>query len=230
MQILTMSDEVVPAIYSLNIKQRFQGVDLILSCGDLPIYYVDFVITMLGVPCFYVWGNHDGPEIQADGQTLYEVRGGTCLEDRSVLHNGILIAGLGGSLRYKEEGRHQYTDSEMMRRAWRLVPQLLINRLRYGRYLDMLITHAPPLGIHNGPDYPHHGFRAFLWLMDRFCPRYLIHGHIHLSYGYDITIQSTYRSTMVLNTAGYRMLKVEPEECREWFIAEQGKQRKLPES
>jgi uncharacterized protein len=210
MQILTISDEIVPAIYSLNIKQRFTGVNLVLGCGDLPIYYVEFVITMLAAPCYYVWGNHDGPEIQSNGQTLDEVRGGVCLEDRCVEHAGLMIAGLGGSLRYKNEGRHLYTDAEMMRRAWRLVPQLLFNRLRYGRYLDMLITHAPPLGIHNGPDYPHRGFRAFRWLIERFSPRYLIHGHIHLSYGYAVTTESTYRNTTVINTAGYRLMSVDP--------------------
>jgi Icc-related predicted phosphoesterase len=212
MQILTISDEIVPSIYSLNIKQRFHGVDAILSCGDLPIYYVDFVITMLGVPCFYIWGNHDSPEMQADGQTLSEVRGGMCLEDRCVAHAGLLLAGLGGSLRYKEDGDHQYTDAEMMGRAWRLVPRLLLNRLRYGRHLDVLITHAPPLGIHNGPDYPHRGFKAFLWLMERFRPRYLIHGHIHLSYGYAMSVQSRYRQTTVINTAGHRLLTIDPEQ------------------
>ncbi|NTV65489.1 MAG: metallophosphoesterase [Oscillochloris sp.] len=210
MQILTISDEIVPAIYSLNIKQRFQGVDLVLGCGDLPIYYVDFVITMLGVPCYYIWGNHDGPEIQSDGQVLHEVRGGLCLEDRTICHGGLTIAGLGGSLRYKNDGYHQYTEAEMMRRAWRLVPQLLFNRLRYGRYLDILLTHAPPLGIHNGPDYPHRGFQTFLWLMERFRPRYLIHGHIHLSYGYNVTTESLYQQTRVINTAGYRMMSIDP--------------------
>ena len=52
MQILTISDEIVPAIYSLNVKQRFQGVDFVLCCGDLPYYYIEFVVTMLSVPVF----------------------------------------------------------------------------------------------------------------------------------------------------------------------------------
>lgn len=210
MQILTISDEIVPAIYSLNIKQRCAGVNLILSCGDLPIYYIEFVLAQLGVPCYYVWGNHDAPELQADGQVLHTVRGGMCLEDRCVVHQGLTFAGLGGSLRYKREGEHLYTEMEMMRRAWQLAPRLFFNRLRYGRYLDVLMTHAPPWGIHNGPDYPHHGFRAFLWLMDHFRPRYLIHGHIHLTYGYDPTTESIYRDTQVINTAGYRIMQIEP--------------------
>jgi uncharacterized protein len=208
MQLLTISDEVVPAIYSLNIKQRFQDVQLILSCGDLPFYYIDFVVTMLSAPCFHIWGNHDGPEIGPDGQEIKEVRGSTCLEGRAVVHQGLLIAGLGGSLRYKPEGGNQYTEAEMMRRAWSLVPALMLNKLRYGRYLDVLITHAPPFGIHNGPDYPHHGFRSFLWLMDRFRPRYLIHGHIHLSYGFGTTTETQFHDTQVINTAGYRLMEL----------------------
>ncbi len=213
MQILTISDEIVPAIYSLNIKQRFGDVDFVLSCGDLPYYYIEFIVTMLGVPLFYVYGNHDGVEILHDGQELTEARGATNLEGRGVRHRGLSIAGLGGCLRYKPDARHMYTDAEMMRRAWRLVPWMLFNNYRYGRYLDILITHAPPLGIHNGPDYPHRGFRAFLWLMDHFRPRYLIHGHIHLSYGYDTGTETMYGDTLVLNTAGHRLLQIEPAEA-----------------
>lgn len=211
MQILTISDEIVPAIYSLNVKQRFPEVGMILSCGDLPYYYIEFVVTMLSVPCFYIHGNHDTPEIHEDGKTVDEARGAVNLEGRGVRHAGLSIAGLGGCLRYKPDGTNMYTDAEMMRRAWRLVPWMLFNNYRYGSYLDVLITHAPPLGIHNGPDYPHRGFRAFLWLMDRFRPRYLIHGHIHLSYGYDGGVMSTYGDTTVINTAGFRLMAIEPQ-------------------
>ncbi len=208
MQILTISDEIVPAIYSLNIRQRFPQVELILGCGDLPFYYLEFVVTMLSVPCFYVFGNHDGPQILEGGEELHEARGAVLLEGRGVRHQGLSIAGLGGCLRYKPDAQHMYTDAEMMRRVWRMVPWMLFNHYRYGSYLDILITHAPPLGIHNGPDRPHHGFKAFLWLMDRFRPRYLIHGHIHLSYGYDSGVESVYGDTTVINTAGYRLLEL----------------------
>jgi Icc-related predicted phosphoesterase len=210
MQILTISDEIVPAIYSLNLKQRYPEVELILSCGDLPYYYVEFVVTMLSVPCFYIHGNHDTPEVQSSGEVVEAVRGAISLEGRGVRYRGLSIAGLGGSLRYRPDGTNMYTDAEMMRRVWRLVPWMLFNNYRYGSYLDILITHAPPLGIHNGPDYPHRGFKAFLWLMDRFRPRYLIHGHIHLSYGFDSSVRSEYGPTTVINTAGYRLLEIEP--------------------
>lgn len=209
MQLLTISDEIVPAIYSLNLRQRLPHVDCILSCGDLPYYYIEFVLTTLQVPCFFVYGNHDGTQYLENGEELTGPRGAVNVEGRIVRHGGLSIAGLGGCLRYKPDGAYMYTDAEMMRRTWRLVPWMLFNHYRYGRYLDILITHAPPFGIHNGPSYPHHGFKAFLWLMDRFRPRYLIHGHVHLSYGYDSGVESTYAATTVLNTAGYRVIELE---------------------
>jgi Icc-related predicted phosphoesterase len=43
--------------------------------------------------------------------------------------------------------------------------------------------------------------------MDRFQPRYLIHGHIHL-YGRDQVWRTTYRNTEVINAYGYRVLEI----------------------
>lgn len=208
MLFLTVSDEVVPAIYSLNIKERFRGIDCVLGCGDLPPYYLEFIVTMLGKPCFYVHGNHNDVEYTEGGEELHAPRGCVLIEGRSVLHEGLLLAGLGGSIRYNQESSQQYTETQMLVRLWALAPRLMLNRLRYGRYLDVMLTHAPPLGIHNGPDYPHRGFRAFLTLMDYFAPRYLIHGHIHRSYGFSAVTETRYKQTQVLNTAGYRLLEI----------------------
>jgi Icc-related predicted phosphoesterase len=209
MQFLTVSDEVVPAIYSLNIKERFRSINAVLGCGDLPPYYLEFMVTMLAVPCFYVNGNHNGVEYTEDGEQLHAPRGCTLVERRSICYKGLLIAGLGGSIRYNNEQGAQYTEMEMLAHVWMLAPYLLLNRWRYGRYLDVLLTHAPPLGIHNGPDYPHRGFQAFLTFMDYFRPRYLIHGHIHQSYGFSAVTETHYKQTMVLNTAGYRLLTID---------------------
>lgn len=209
MLFLTVSDEVVPAIYSLNIKERFSGIDGVLGCGDLPPYYLEFVVTMLAKPCFYIDGNHNAVEYSDDGPELLAPRGCIWLEGRSVLHENLLLAGLGGCLRYNQEAGAQYTEAQMMAHVWKLAPRLLLNRLRYGRYLDILLTHAPPLGIHNGPDRPHRGFQALLKLMDWFQPRYLIHGHIHRSYGFSGVTETRYRQTTVLNTAGYRLLNID---------------------
>jgi Icc-related predicted phosphoesterase len=210
MQTLALSDEVVPIVYSLSIKRRFEHVRLVVGCGDLPYYYLEFVVTMLGVPCLYIHGNHDGPERTSGGELIKEARGCLCLEGRTVMQQGVLFAGLGGSIRYNKRKGAQYTEQQMLLRAWRLVPRLLLNRLRYGRYLDVLLTHAPPLGIHNGPDLPHRGFGTFLRLMQRFEPRYLIHGHIHRSYNFSPVTETRYYNTLVVNTAGYQVLNLQP--------------------
>lgn len=210
MQFLTIADEVVPSIYSLNIKERFGHIQTVLACGDLPYYYLEFIVTMMGKSCFYIYGNHDTVEQTAGGETLYGPRGCTLIEDRVVLHNGLLIGGLGGSIRYNDDDAPQYTEQQMMLRVWRMTPQLLLNKVRHGRHIDIFLTHAPPLGIHNGPDRPHKGFKVFLNFMDRFHPRYLIHGHIHRSYGFSTVTETQYKDTMVINTAGYRLLDVEP--------------------
>lgn len=210
MRFLTVSDEIVPAVYSLNARERFPDVQCALACGDLPYYYLEFIVTTLAIPCYYVLGNHDHPEETEDGEQVSAPRGCVSVEGRSERAGGLLIAGLGGSLRYNNERGPQYSEGEMLLRLWRLAPRLALNRLRYGRYLDVMLTHAPPLGIHNGPDRPHRGFRAFLTLMDRFRPRYLIHGHIHRSYNVSAVTETRYRDTTVLNTAGYRVLTIEP--------------------
>ena len=150
MQFLTVSDEVVPAIYSLNIKERFQSIQAILGCGDLPPYYLEFIVTMLAKPCFYVDGNHNGVEYTADGQELHAPRGCALVEGTSICHDGLLIAGLGGSIRYNNDSGAQYTETQMLTRVWALAPRLLINRMRYGRYLDILLTHAPPGAFGSG--------------------------------------------------------------------------------
>ena len=209
MRFLTVSDEVVPAIYSLSIQDRFPDIQAVLGCGDLPPYYLEFIVTMLGIPGFYVRGNHDDIEYTEEGEEVNAPRGCVSLEGRCIEHAGLLLAGLGGSIRYNNSSGAQYTEVQMLGRVWRLAPRLLFNRLRYGRYLDILLTHSPPLGIHNGSDRPHRGFRALLIFMDRFAPRYLIHGHIHLSYGFSRVTETRYKHTTVLNTAGYRLLAVD---------------------
>ena len=215
MQFLTVSDEVVPAIYSLNINERFGSIDAVLGCGDLPAYYLEFIVTMLARPCFYIDGNHNDTELTESGEVLRSPRGCVNLERRAISYAGLLLAGLGGCLRYNQEPGAQYSESQMLMHVWALAPRLLLNRLRYGRYLDVMLTHAPPLGIHNGPDRPHHGFRALLLLMDWFAPRYLIHGHIHRSYGFSTVTETRYKHTLVLNTAGYRLLTIDAQSLQQ---------------
>jgi Icc-related predicted phosphoesterase len=204
-RILAVSDQVVKGIYSSHIRKRFGHVDIVVSCGDLPYSYLEYIVSMLDVPCFFVHGNHDGPIHTADGCVLTEPGGWIDLDGRTVESKGVLLAGLEGSIRYRPDGCFQYTEGEMTFKALQLALALAMNRVRYGRYLDILVTHAPPLGIHDGKDWPHRGFKVFLDLMDRFRPRYLLHGHKHI-YGLEAW-QTHYRNTKVINVYPYRVIE-----------------------
>jgi len=210
MKILSVSDKVDDLLYSSAIKRLFDDVDLVLSCGDLPYYYLEFIVTMLGGPLFYVIGNHSNEVKKSYApKQEWEYPGG-CenVDGRVVRYRRLLIAGLEGSMRYNDNPDFQYTEREMAWKVWQLAPSLMLNRVLHGRYLDILITHAPPFGIHDRPDRCHQGFRAFRTLMDRFRPRYLIHGHVHI-YNPREANQTVYGHTTVINTYGYQTLEID---------------------
>lgn len=208
-KILTVSDEVIDFIYSPAVKERFSEVNLVLSCGDLPFYYLEFIVDMLNVPLYYVFGNHDRrAEHSSYGPAKTFPGGCTNVDERIANHKGLLIGGLEGSMKYSHEDRYQYTEFEMRLKALRMSPCLFLNRLRFGRYIDILITHAPPYKIHDGKDLCHRGFKTFRWFIERYRPKYLIHGHHHV-YGLGKSTFTVYQGTQVVNAFGYRVLEVE---------------------
>lgn len=214
MKILALSDQVVDHIYSPQVRDRFAGVRLVVGCGDLPDYYLEYVVSMLNVPFLHVPGNHDLPH-SADrwDRTTRDLpipREAGSLDGRIVHEQGLLLAGLGGSVRYRPDGVHQYTQAEMTRRIMALTPRLWLNRMRYGRALDILVTHAPPKGIHDGADPAHVGFSAFNRFIARFRPRYVLHGHSHV-WRRDTIMTTQVGSTAVLNVYPYRVIEITPD-------------------
>lgn len=206
MKILVVSDIVLDLLYSPLIRERFPDVDVVLGCGDLPYYYLEYILTALNVPLFFVRGNHANVvEYSSSGQKT-QPYGANDLHRRAICHAGLLIAGIEGSLRYNQ-GPFQYTQAEMWENVLFLVPQLFYNRARYGRYLDILITHASPWGIHDQSDRPHQGIKAFNWLLRTFKPRYHFHGHIHVYHSY-ITTETLYHQTRIVNAYGYRKVEI----------------------
>jgi len=202
MRVLSLSDIVVQQVYSPTIRQRFSGVDLILGCGDLPYYYQEYVMSVLDVPLFYVRGNHDVAAEDSGSGTHIGPQGGTNLHRKAVCYSGLLIAGVEGSLRYRP-GPYQYTQSEMWQHVFSLVPTLIRNKLTWGRYLDVFVSHAPPRGIHDREDLTHQGIDAFHWLLRVFQPAYHFHGHIHI-YRPDAVLETRFGNTQVINTYGHR--------------------------
>ncbi len=169
--ILLIADEVKPAFYQYWRQDTFQGIDLIISCGDLPARYLEFIATMFSGDVLYVAGNHD---------TEYQINpplGCFCIDDHIYCWKGLRFLGLGGSMRYKE-GPYQYTEHEMKKRVHRLWLKLFKSK-----GFDILVSHAPAYGHFDAKDPCHTGFEVFNQLIHDYKPKYFFHGHIHLSYG-----------------------------------------------
>lgn len=194
MKILCISDETDPLIYSDHIATRYGDVDLILSAGDLPLKYYEFIISTLNKPLYFVFGNHNleflSQYLSNNQPSYHEFHhregglppfGGEFVDGRVRYdkRNKLIIAGLGGSMRYNN-GEHQFTNAQMFWRIVKMIPSLIFNRIVRGRYVDIILTHAPPLGLGDGIDLPHKGFSSLLFFMKWFKPTYLLHGHVHL--------------------------------------------------
>lgn len=208
MKVLSLSDTLIPFIYSPQVKNRFRGVELVLGCGDLSYYYLEYVFNALDAPLLYVRGNHDkSTEYGSAGPRTYP-HGCIDLHRRVIRTNGLLLAGVEGSLRYRE-GDFQYTQLEMWGHVLSLVPALWIQRMRFGRKLDIFLSHSPPAGIHDCEDLPHKGIRAFRWLIDFFQPSFFIHGHIHI-HRPDTLTETIQGRTRVINSYGFREFTIDP--------------------
>ena len=187
MRILAVSDVPSQRYYEYYKPGCLDDFDLILACGDLRRTYLEFLVTMARCPVVYVRGNHDEEYLDRPPE------GCLCAEDQVVVVDGVRILGLGGSFRYREGGC-MYTEQQMRRRIRRLWWQLK----KHGGF-DILLTHAPARGVNDFDTLSHRGFECFRELLDKYRPRYFIHGPIHRSYGHDIPQRSQYGGTTVVN-------------------------------
>ena len=185
MKLLLLSDEEDPLLWDYYRPGMLDDYDLILSAGDLDPAYLSFLVTMGHAPVFYVHGNHDGRYAQ------FPPEGCECIEDRVVTYRGLRILGLGGSALYNGQP-HQFTERQMQRRIRRAG-----RAVRKAHGVDLILTHAAPAGFGDDSDYAHRGFQVFLPMIERFRPKALIHGHVHLRFG--MTRVHTFGTTTVIN-------------------------------
>ena len=202
MKILCVSDRESEYLWDYYQPGRLDGVDLVLSCGDLHSQYLSFLVTMRGCPLLYVHGNHD---------KTYDTRppeGCLCIEDRLVTAGGLRILGLGGSVLYSGKP-HQYTEREMAAR---------IRRLRFALWraggVDIVVAHAPMAGYGDGEDYAHQGFSCFLDLVDKYRPRYFIHGHVHAEYVASLQRRRARGDTQIINAYERYILEIPAPEAK----------------
>ncbi len=186
MKLLVVSDAISPLVYGKLDSASFSGVELVISCGDLPLNYLEYIISMLNVSCYFVPGNHDETYLENPPP------GWNSLDGRIVNHNGIRLMGLGGSISYKpDSGPYYYSEKQMQLRLIRLLPQLWLHKK-----IDILVTHAPPfqLGDLVGP---HQGFKVFRKILKQYQPRYHLHGHVHLNYSQNPRILHCGRTSII---------------------------------
>ncbi len=202
MKVLAVADEENKAFWDFFEPDRVKDVDLIISSGDLKPQYLEFLETMVNCPLLYVHGNHD---------KYYAIRppqGCTCIEDKIYDFHGLRILGLGGSMRYSPTGLNMYTEEEMAKRIKKLNRMIALHN-----GFDVLVTHAPAKGYGDMDDLPHLGFECFNALLERWKPAYMLHGHVHKTYGGDFQRQRIHASgTKILNVYDYHFLDIGADE------------------
>ena len=201
MRVLCVADEPDRGLWDWYTPSKLEGVGLILSAGDLPARYLEFLVTMANVPLLYVPGNHDGTYAASPPE------GCMCVDGRVVEVCGLRIGGLGGCVRYRP-GIVAHTEEEQSRRALRLQHQAAL----YGG-LDVLLAHAPAAGCGDLDDRAHRGFACFHALCACTGARHLVHGHVHGSYlpGFEREHMLPC-GTRATNAYGKAMLDMEPVE------------------
>jgi len=187
MKILTVSDEECAALWDYYLPGRLDGIDLIISCGDLKASYLSFLVTMAKCPVLYVAGNHD------IRYATNPPEGCDPIDGHYVVYNGIRILGLGGCRRY-HPGPYQYTERQMRQRIRKLWYPLWRNK-----GVDIVVTHAAPAGLGDSDDMAHWGFEALRKFLDKYRPRFLVHGHVHMTYGQNTLREIEYNGTTVVN-------------------------------
>ena len=205
MRILAVSDVEDEAV-AASLPARAGSIDLVLGCGDLTYEYLDFVATAAAAPLRAVHGNHDVPPEGLDDREVRVWWDGIDLHGRVVSIDGLLVGGLQGSPRYNK-GPFQSSEGDMWLAILGMVPALVANRIRHGRFIDVLVTHAPPRGIHDRADPAHRGFAAFRTFLRWFRPRYHLHGHTHV-FDTRMVTQTQFGPTTVVNAYGARTIEL----------------------
>jgi Icc-related predicted phosphoesterase len=195
-KILAVSDEESSYIWDFFDRSAFDGVEIVISCGDLHRDYLEFLATLLPVPLLYVPGNHDKSFI------THPPGGCVNIDGRVEICKGLRISGLGGCKSGNPLAAYEYSESVMSRRAGKL--RRAISR---AGGLDILVTHAPSEGLGDGKDAFHQGFAAFKGIVEDFSPKLHLFGHQHKRYGLT-GAPAEYCGTRLINACGYKIVEL----------------------
>lgn len=209
LKILAISDIEHPRIYDQNIKDRFGKMDLVLACGDLPNFYLDYIISMLDIPMFFVNGNHVPQSLRNPNRNQEAPQGAFDLHKQVIYLRefDLILAGIEGCQKYNK-GKHQYTQGDMWIMVFGLIPKLLWNKWLYGRYLDIFVAHAPAWKLNDETDLAHQGIKAFRWLIETFHPKVFLHGHVHTYRNHPSQVLQ-HGQTSIYNAYGYQVIDLD---------------------
>ena len=210
---LVVADEPDERLWTAAVRPP--PVDLVVAACDLPFGYLEALAGRLDVPCVFVPGNHD-PDLS--GYTRYGglsmkdgfpaawpgPAGGINADGRVVDVAGLRIAGLGGSIRYRD-GPNQWTQRQQARRARSLARRAAWRKWRDSKEIDILLTHSPPRSLGDREDPPHQGFTCLHRTIETLRPRWLLHGHIH-PHGEPVPDRVVGR-TRIRNVVGYQVME-----------------------
>lgn len=223
MKILVLADNESKSLYEYYEPSKLSDIDLIISCGDLRPSYLTFFATLSHAPVLYVRGNHDNQYKHKPPE------GCICIEDTIYVFRGIRIMGLGGSMQYIPDADNQYTERAMGWRVWRMR-----RKIRKYKGFDILVTHAPAFGLNDLDDLPHQGFDCFNRLMEKYAPKYFVHGHVHATYGGNFRRVDQFEKTTVINAYEQYVIEYPDSECVMesggglWKLGSRIRQRSMP--
>ncbi len=163
-----------------------QGIDIIITLGDLTYSDLAELEYITNIPKIGVYGNH------CSG-TYMEQLGIINMHLKTYELNGLRIGGFEGCVRYKDNPEAvMYTQEQAIAMMKDFPP------------VDIFLSHAPPFGINDEPgDMSHEGFRAFSEYLEVNHPKVWLHGHTYPTeenlvrqYG-DTRIEYVYRQRIV---------------------------------
>jgi len=162
MKILVIADR-APEEDPQIVVQR-EGVDLVVTLGDLDLVSLAGLREVKTIPKIGVYGNH------CSG-TYFDSLGIQNMHLATWEFSGLTFGGFQGSLRYKPNPYAiMYTQEEAS------------DMLKDFPYVDVMLAHSPPFGIHDEPgDLSHEGLHGLRDYIDRMHPRYFLHGHTYVA-------------------------------------------------
>lgn len=202
--LLAVSDELDPALDHLSNREALGPVDFVVGCGDLDADHLCFLADAFGAPLVHVLGNHDRGARWAQGAPRLPAPVASITEEA-----GIAIVGLSWPGHDRPDLHARHDDLAAWTDVLGVGLRLLARRVRARRASPVLvISHAAPRGLGDGPDRYHAGFGAYRWLLRRVRPPLWLHGHTHPASA--ASRETRADGTIILNVTGSVLVELRP--------------------